>query len=558
MSTAQTFTALFTAQETTSAALARIRAQVDAVRGSMNNANAASGALRQANASGTQAFSAMATAVGRVSERVRGMASGFTGAIGAAAGLTGLGTTAALTSMATSAAEVFWQLDYLSKRINASPASLERLSFAFRQAGMSVTDMRDPLVHLDRVIRDMGAGRASADVQQAFRGIQISVRDTNGALRSVPEVFEDIVRAFERQGDVALRTALAQRMFNTSTESMRNVLERARDSYTRFENAGGSSSDERRLQLLELARRWRDIEAVVDRLRVNLGAAFAPAVTQVIMRMNVFVTKNRELISGTLEEWSRAGGRILTRLPFGRIGSSFVNVAKAAGLVVTAIGGIENAVYLVSAALAAALAAPALTGLAAIAGVIGGPLTIALVGVGLAAAAVYKWWDQIKAAGVAMVEALQPVLTTLADLFNQYLLGPLRQARDMIQSVLNLIPGLRIPPPLSSGGTVPPGEALPEPRSAEDWLQRYAQQVRRNSGLMLQDDPAAAAANGGVARAIIPQLPQPGTAANGQVEVTVNLPNVPEGATATVTTRGEGIVGPRLNVGRNGLRPQTR
>lgn len=562
--TAQTFTAIVTAQDQITQALTAINARMREIIGTQALAGQSATTLNRANDLARRGFSALHDSVGPIAARIRGVTTSIAGLVAAAAGIGGLGLGAGILALARNSGEVAAQIEALHTTLGVSREQLHLLSFSAQQGGTSLEAMTDPLTRLRDTLAQVARGGAP-EAARVMRELGISVRNADGSLRPITALVADVGRAFESNTDQASRSRIAMALLGTTNEQVMATFGRLRRSATAFREAGGGLTEAEYARLRQYREAWNALSGQLERVRdlfgalaqrgaAIVGASIAPALQQAAERFTALIDANRELIATRVSDWANQLSTALSGIDWAGVGQSIDRIAAGARDMLDVVGGIGNALRVVGVVIAAAFAAPVVTAIAAVATALGGPLTLALGAVTVAGVAIYRNWDAIRDAGVAVGQTLTGVFTRLGQFLTDHLLGPLTRLRDGLQSVLNLVPALRIPPippapapsppvRLYPGGIVPPGEApasLPggvvPPRAGPASLPGGASSPGTSSSV-----------------ASLPQLRggNGAGAVNGQVEVVVRLPDAPPGTTASATTRGEGVATPSLDVGRS-------
>lgn len=143
--------------------------------------------------------------------------------IAAAAGV----AAAAFGYMAKSAIDNADRLNDLSKSVGASTEFLSQMEFAARQSGVGSEELSKSLAKLSKVAyaaaKEGGASAAS------FEQLGISIRNSDGTLRSTEDLLLDVADRFSKMENGVAKTGIAMELFGRSGASMIPMLNEGRD-----------------------------------------------------------------------------------------------------------------------------------------------------------------------------------------------------------------------------------------------------------------------------------------------------------------------------------------
>lgn len=149
-------------------------------------------------------YGAISRAAGQAEFKVKGLVT----AIGGFA-LGGGG----LTALATNAIQAADAIAKTSARIGVATDELQRYRFAAEISGVRIETLE---MGLQRFGRRLGeAAQGSGEALGALKALNISVRNVDGTLRPVNQVFDEAIQKLSQVEDVTLRNALAMRFFDS-------------------------------------------------------------------------------------------------------------------------------------------------------------------------------------------------------------------------------------------------------------------------------------------------------------------------------------------------------
>ena len=202
------------------------------------------------------------TAFSSVSNSLRSMKSAVGSLQGAVLGLIGIG---GLGAMVTKLADTADRLGKTSDRLGIATEDLQKLRFSAQKSGVAVSTFDMALQRFTRRVSEVGQGTGVA--KEAFEEMGISVRNTDGTLKSNTVLLKevaDVLKVTENQSD---RVRLAFKLFDSEGVKVVNMLQQ------------GSSAIERTGEQLESVSGIIDDKAIDafetfnDRLTVMTSAA---------------------------------------------------------------------------------------------------------------------------------------------------------------------------------------------------------------------------------------------------------------------------------------------
>lgn len=131
----------------------------------------------------------------------------------------GVGTASVLVKQAIDSADA---MSKMSQSAGVGMKTLSELDYAAKLSGLSTEQLATSLNRLNKNIMDTAAGTGEA--QKAFTALGISVKDSDGNLKSSDQVMADVADRFAKMEDGAGKTALAIQIFGKAGASMIPML----------------------------------------------------------------------------------------------------------------------------------------------------------------------------------------------------------------------------------------------------------------------------------------------------------------------------------------------
>jgi hypothetical protein len=185
-----------------------------------------------------------------------------------------------LVGMTRSALNAAGGLGELAEQAGVSVEGLQILRFAAAQAGVSTGQLETGLQRLTRTLGEAGEGSQTA--LAAFARLGVSVRDSEGRLRTAEQVLPDIADALSRIQDPATRAAVAVDLFGRGGQALLPILSQGADGLRRAEQQARSFSAVLAEELSARADAAGDAFAVLNQqiavLQQRFAAGLAPAI----------------------------------------------------------------------------------------------------------------------------------------------------------------------------------------------------------------------------------------------------------------------------------------
>ena len=188
-----------------------------------------------------------------------------------------------------------------SKRIGISADELEVWQFAATRSGVSAEALQVSLARLQRSAFEAANGGKQA--AEGFRFLGISVKNTNGQLKSPTKLFYETAQAISATSDPSRKAALAMRVFGRGGATLLPLLNEGQagleELRKRFEELGGGFSTE----FLENSEKSQDaiedFETSLTGLKGALLESLLPVLTRFFSTLGTMVGAFKKSAEGT-------------------------------------------------------------------------------------------------------------------------------------------------------------------------------------------------------------------------------------------------------------------
>lgn len=161
-------------------------------------------------------------------------------------------------------------IDKTSKKLGVGVEDLQNWRFAANEAGVSSQTFD---MGLQRLIRRTGeAALGAGEARGALRELNVEVRDSQGAMRTSSEIFEDVIRKLGKVESATLRTAVAQKLFDSEGVALVNLSTNFDTAVARAEEFGVALDED---VIRSLVRTKDEAEALGKQLDQRLSGSFS-------------------------------------------------------------------------------------------------------------------------------------------------------------------------------------------------------------------------------------------------------------------------------------------
>ena len=338
---------------------------------------------------------------------------------GALAGLVGMGVKAGM------AAD---DINTLAKQTGLSTEEIQKFMYASDLIDVPLETLTSSMAKLTRNMD--GAREGTGAAADAFKALGVSVTDNvTGELRNNQDVFDEIITKLGGVANETERNALTMAIFGKSAQDLNPLILGGADALSQL----GAEAEAAGLILsqdtLDAANEFND---AIDTLKATAGGSFMTLGAEIATMLTPMLEDLAETI-GKVLDW-------ITNLDKGTLAIIMTILAVVAGIgpLLIAIGNVITAVGVITTALPVlGTAFAALTGPIGIA--IGAIVAIIAIGVAL-----YKNWDEVKAAAQKLWENLKQKFNEIKEAITKPVKDAIQTIKDinLVEVGKNMIQGL--------------------------------------------------------------------------------------------------------------------
>jgi len=305
------------------------------------------GSLKEASQESNAALAAIGATADKISQGAGKIASATKGISTAAAGALG-----ALGGAAYKAVTMSDDLNTLAKQSGFTTAELQKMQYAADRIDVSVETITGSATKLKKNMTS-----TSKDVTAAFDQLGVSVRDSNGELLDVSDVFDQTVMALSQIENETERDTLAMTLFGKSADQLAGVID---DGGAALREYGREAQDLGLILDQETLDGLNEVNDAIDKIKAQSAATLATT-----------GAKAMEVLLPIFEDVIEAVGRVLEYI--GNLDEGTLKLIMTVLAVVAAISPVAGIISKIAGAISAVT--PILSTIIATVGAI--PLAIA-------------------------------------------------------------------------------------------------------------------------------------------------------------------------------------
>lgn len=239
-------------------------------------------------------------------------------------------------------------LSDMSQRTGVSAQALSELGFAAEMSGSNLEQLGGALFRMRRRIANAATG--SGPAVRAIRDLGIAARKLTQL--PVEQQFDQIVRSLAGVKNESLRAQYAFEIFGDQAKALMPLLNQGADGIEALRkqarDLGIAISDEDAAAAAALASAWDVLRKPLLAVRIQLGAALAPLLTEIIGRATKFITvianwvkQNKSLVATIFKIATAVIGAGVALIALGGIISG---LGAGIGAIISVVGSIGAAI----------------------------------------------------------------------------------------------------------------------------------------------------------------------------------------------------------------------
>ena len=335
-----------------------------------------------------------------------------------AGGLTAAG--AALKSSISAMVSYGGSVDDAVRSLGVAGDALQTFRYAAEQSGSSAEEMDGAIAMLNKNIANAANGK-NKDLIALFKRLGISMKDSNGNMKTAAELMPELADAIASQKNQTQKAYIANLAFGRSGQNLIKTLAGGSkgldDMRKEAEKFGIVMSDDDVAAATEFGDSMTRTRYAVQGVQNSIGSKLLPVLQPMLDQMNDWIAENREWLATTIADAVKDLSKALKGINFKTLVTGTISFVKATVRLFNALGGLKTVAAVISAVFAGkVIASFAMTGVSLVqAGVAfwnfaknvgaaikfitiamaANPIGLILVAISAAIAAIYANWDTI-------------------------------------------------------------------------------------------------------------------------------------------------------------------
>ena len=237
-------------------------------------------------------------------------------------------------------------VDKASQRAGVAAEALQKLRFAAKGGGMSADEMDAAIGKLTSNMAKAASGQ-NKDLAEMFSRLGISLRDSNGNVRSSADVMRNLAEAMKNNESAAARSQIATVAFGDKLGAkLIPVLSSGAEGLDamgkKAEDLGIVMSDADVKAAAEFGDQLDELKSVAEGVKVSIGAKLAPVLYSLMKPLEEAILKNKELIATNVQQFVSEFAKEIAKIDWGKLIQGTFDALKAVSDFVQSIGGAKT------------------------------------------------------------------------------------------------------------------------------------------------------------------------------------------------------------------------
>lgn len=287
-------------------------------------------------------FDKISANLSRMGQDARDAARGISSIVAPLAGITSIASIAGVISLADGVGKLSRNITYSAQYIGIGTTQLQEYEAAARLTGIANGTMTESLKSLGDTMEDAVNGR-NQQALMLFNRLHVGVKKLRDGTMDATGEFRELAAAIYH-----LPSAQRQNLA-ANTLGIGALLPLIRQGPAAFDQLiakvrqlGIVMSPQQIANANKYAENLAEMDMSVDALKNSIGSALVPALQPLVMQLSAWVSANRELIGQKIADYVRQIGAWIKSVNWAQVGHDIMDVFRAIGKVVNALGGMKG------------------------------------------------------------------------------------------------------------------------------------------------------------------------------------------------------------------------
>lgn len=339
-----------------------------------------------------------------------------------AAGAAAVTMGVAVAALTKQAADYTDKLGKLAQQIGMTTEQISSFALAAGLSDLSTEEFGKSVSQLNRKMVDAASGNVEA--AKSFQQLGLSVKNSNGTLKSSEQMLEEIADKFAGAKDSATKTALAMDLMGRAGAQMIPLLNGGKKEIQAVREEAQKMGLVFSRDAFKAAEEFNDAQTRIGQSLIGLRQQISETIIKLVNQTGIFdmVAKAIQKVTGWWMGLSESTREAIIST------AAFIGTAVAAAGAFAAISTAASALL--------PLLAPIIAGL--------GPIGIALVAISAATFLVIKYWNNLSALFATLKPIIMPVIDALKTIVSMAW-APLVHAFETMKKVFSDFKGVKVP-----------------------------------------------------------------------------------------------------------------
>lgn len=222
----------------------------------------------------------------------------------------------------------------------------QRMKYVAEQSGTSIEAMEGSLSKLNRSLGDAAVGK-NKNMASLMAHLGLSMRDSNGQLRTGVDLLPQLADAFKRNENPVVQARMGMAMFGKSYAEILPLLAEGSagidDNLARFDKIKGVLGKDDIKGAKDLGDSFKDLDMVMKGFQVTIAKQLVPVIKPMVDSLVAWWVINKKLVSTEVSAMAKDLGIWIKTIDFKKVLVDVGDFVKSLGGFIDMVGGAKNA-----------------------------------------------------------------------------------------------------------------------------------------------------------------------------------------------------------------------
>lgn len=222
----------------------------------------------------------------------------------------------------------------------------QRMKYVAEQSGTSIEAMEGSMSKLNLALAKGAAGQ-NKNLAGLMQHLGISMRDSNGEIKSGIDLLPDLADAFERNKNPAVQARMGMALFGKSYAEILPLLSEGSkgiaDNLARFSRIKGVLGPDQIKAAKDLGDSFKDLELVTKGFQGTIAKELVPVIKPMVDGLTDWWIVNKKLVGVEVGKMAKDLGQWVSSIDFKQVLKDTGDFVQGLGRFVDMVGGAKNA-----------------------------------------------------------------------------------------------------------------------------------------------------------------------------------------------------------------------